>query len=283
MTVHVPVYRAEELLRIPSEILTKLLVRGENNILAVLSFKSSDGVRKMPPLGPQFSLRRIDVGRGQLCTAMPMLERPRRSLPPAMHRQQRVERSFFDSGHVRRSQTVGFARLMQINALAPIVSIVGQLLPARSFTKRERLMANVAIKWLIVANAIVGSSAYGWAQDVDVGRTEYQSSCAACHGMDAKGNGPLSENLKTKPTDLTVLAKKNNGVFPLNSVYEIIDGRKSISSHGTREMPIWGYRYTPLKLRSAEEYIYLPPANREAFIYTRIMAIIDYLNRVQAK
>jgi hypothetical protein len=55
MTVHAPVYRAEVLLRIPSEILTKLLVRGENNILAVLSFKSSDGVRKIPPLGPQFS------------------------------------------------------------------------------------------------------------------------------------------------------------------------------------------------------------------------------------
>jgi mono/diheme cytochrome c family protein len=144
-------------------------------------------------------------------------------------------------------------------------------------------MANAAIRWLIVAIALVGFGGCGWAQEIDVGRTEYLSSCAACHGMDAKGNGPLSENLKTKPTDLTILAKKNNGVFPLNTVYEIIDGRKSISSHGTREMPIWGYRYTPLRLRKTDDYIYSPPANREAIIHTRIMAVIDYLNRVQAK
>jgi hypothetical protein len=101
--------------------------------------------------------------------------------------------------------------------------------------------------------------------------------------MDAKGNGPLSENLKTKPTDLTVLSKINNGVFPLNSIYEIIDGRKSIGSHGTREMPIWGFRYTPHTLRRTDDFIYSPPENREAVIHTRIMAVIDYLDRIQAK
>lgn len=71
---------------------------------------------------------------------------------------------------------------------------------------------------------------------------EYQSSCAACHGIDAKGTGPVSKDLKTPPTDLTVRAKNHNGVFTYDMVYEIIDGRNStISSHGTREMPIWGY------------------------------------------
>jgi hypothetical protein len=51
MNVHTPVYHADDLkfdcsfwlLLIPIEILTKLRVRSENNILAVLSFKSSDG------------------------------------------------------------------------------------------------------------------------------------------------------------------------------------------------------------------------------------------------
>jgi hypothetical protein len=75
--------------------------------------------------------------------------------------------------------------------------------------------------------------------------------------------------LKTRPTDLTVLAKNNNGVFPYNAVYEIIDGRNStISSHGTREMPIWGYRFTP------------PQAFR---FKNRILAVIDYINRMQEK
>jgi hypothetical protein len=116
---------------------------------------------------------------------------------------------------------------------------------------------------------------------------EYQSSCAACHGIDAKGNGPMSKVLKTRPGDLTVLAKKNNGVFPINALYEIIDGRNSlISSHGTREMPIWGYRYSPpLPSRSkfADDYIYAPPSSPEPVIRSRILAVIDYLNRMQEK
>jgi mono/diheme cytochrome c family protein len=126
-----------------------------------------------------------------------------------------------------------------------------------------------AFKWLIIANTIIGFSACASAQDIDVGKMEYQSSCAACHGIDAKGNGPVSKELKTRPTDLTVLAKNNHGVFPYNMVYEMIDGRNStISSHGTREMPIWGYRFTP------------PQAFR---FKNRILAVIDYLNRVQEK
>ena len=49
----------------------------------------------------------------------------------------------------------------------------------------------------------------------------------------------MSVELKSTPSDLTVLAKKNNGVFPVGAVYEMIDGRKSVSAHSTREMPIW--------------------------------------------
>ena len=105
-----------------------------------------------------------------------------------------------------------------------------------------------ASKWLILANAIfaiIAVNADASAQNIDVGKAEYQSACASCHGIDAKGNGPVTRELKTRPTDLTVLAKKNNGVFPVNSVYQIIDGRESIASHGTREMPIWGWRFVP--------------------------------------
>lgn len=40
------------------------------------------------------------------------------------------------------------------------------------------------------------------------------------------------------PTNLAVLPRKTNGVFPLNSVYEVIDERKSVITHGTRHMPI---------------------------------------------
>jgi mono/diheme cytochrome c family protein len=40
------------------------------------------------------------------------------------------------------------------------------------------------------------------AQDAVKGQAEYMENCAGCHGADAKGSGPLSAKLKTKPTDL---------------------------------------------------------------------------------
>ena len=93
--------------------------------------------------------------------------------------------------------------------------------------QRNRNMETAAVKWLLIANTIIGFSARASAQNIDVGKMEYQSSCAACHGIDAKGNGPVSKELKTPPTDLTVLTKNNNGVFPYEMVYQVIDGRNS--------------------------------------------------------
>jgi mono/diheme cytochrome c family protein len=125
------------------------------------------------------------------------------------------------------------------------------------------------IKWLIIAGMIAGLSARASAQNIDVDKTEYQSSCAACHGINGKGDGPVSKELKTPPADLTVLTKNNNGVFPYDMVYQVIDGRDtSIASHGTREMPVWGYRFGP------------PQAFR---FKKRILAVIDYLKTIQEK
>jgi mono/diheme cytochrome c family protein len=148
------------------------------------------------------------------------------------------------------------------------------------------MMEKAAFKWAIIASAVIGFGACALAQDIDVGKIEYQSSCAACHGADGKGKGVFSAALKATPTDLTVLTKNNHGVFPVNAVYEVIDGRTSISSHGSREMPIWGYRYRPpqaFQLKQADDYVYSPPASPEGVVHGRILAVIDYLNRIQVK
>jgi len=124
------------------------------------------------------------------------------------------------------------------------------------------------------------------AQGIDVGKAEYFSSCASCHGADAKGGGPVGAVLKQHPTDLTILAKKNNGVFPFDRIYRIVDGRDEISGHGTRDMPIWGYRFVPpsnKNLKLSDDFIYAPPASAEGVVHGRILAVIDYLNRIQQK
>lgn len=69
----------------------------------------------------------------------------------------------------------------------------------------------------------------------------YAAHCEVCHGRNATGDGAMAAALKTKVPDLTLLARRNKGVFPLDRVQVVIDGTGTAAlSHGTREMPVWG-------------------------------------------
>ena len=113
----------------------------------------------------------------------------------------------------------------------------------------------------------------------DFGKREYDSNCASCHGVKGKGDGPSKPFLTKSPPDLTVLAKNNKGVLPVDRLHEVIDGRREVGSHGSRDMPIWGSEY---KLKAAESYMDVP-YDTEAFVRVRILALIDYIGRMQAK
>jgi len=73
------------------------------------------------------------------------------------------------------------------------------------------------------------------------GENLYGVYCASCHGEDGKGNGAMAAWLKVPPADLTRIAARNGGKFPLERVDRIISGQEALpSGHGTRAMPIWG-------------------------------------------
>ena len=109
---------------------------------------------------------------------------------------------------------------------------------------REKMNTNTPIKFVIetaiVASVITGFSTCGLAEAVNLGKVDYEFSCAACHGQNGKGDGPVSEELRTRPSDLTLITKKNGGVFPSEVLYRIIDGTRTIRAHGSYEMPVWG-------------------------------------------
>lgn len=115
------------------------------------------------------------------------------------------------------------------------------------------------------------------ADKLDVGRDEYRENCLNCHGEAGDGNGPYASLLKKRASDLTVLTKSNKGVFPFSRVYEVIDGREMVASHGQREMPIWGNAYRVV----AGEYYFDVPYNPETFVRSRILALIEYISRLQ--
>jgi mono/diheme cytochrome c family protein len=74
-------------------------------------------------------------------------------------------------------------------------------------------MKNTLRIFVVAASVVLGAAAFGQQKSTDAGKQEFEISCAVCHGMDAKGGGMVADALKVKPTDLTLLAKKNGGVF----------------------------------------------------------------------
>ena len=76
-----------------------------------------------------------------------------------------------------------------------------------------------------------------------VGKKEFVTYCASCHGSEGKGDGPVVNFLKRKPADLTKLTQSNGGVFPFERIYGVFDGTYVFTEHGTSEMPIWGYNF----------------------------------------
>ena len=130
--------------------------------------------------------------------------------------------------------------------------------------------------------AVITFSGTAYAQlNVDLGKREYDSNCAVCHGETGKGDGPYAALIQTIPVpNLTELAKRNKGVFPVARVYEVIDGTQIPKAHGTQFMPIWGREYM---VQAGESYYDDFRADRAVFVRARILALTDYISRLQAK
>ncbi len=78
---------------------------------------------------------------------------------------------------------------------------------------------------------------------LDDGQQVFAENCAYCHGERAKGDGPMASILTVKPTDLTALAKKNQGKFDFWKEFGTIDGRNMLRAHGSSQMPLWGAKF----------------------------------------
>jgi len=98
--------------------------------------------------------------------------------------------------------------------------------------------------------------------------TEY---CAVCHGTEAKGNGPTASEFKYAPSDLTTLARKNNGKFPEDQVYATLKFGTNAPAHGHLQMPIWVdlFRVVDAQSRSIPQL--------------RMHNLVNYIREIQAK
>ena len=109
--------------------------------------------------------------------------------------------------------------------------------------------------------SLLSSSMYG----VD----NFRDYCSPCHGRDGKGHGPVAVVLQPPPSDLTMLAKRNHGVFPRAQVRDYItNGSPVIPAHGTSMMPVWGPTFRALD-------------NSDRSIAIRISNVVEYLSTIQ--
>jgi mono/diheme cytochrome c family protein len=104
---------------------------------------------------------------------------------------------------------------------------------------------------------------------VPPGRQIYKQYCAACHGPDGTGNGPVARSLRKPPSDLTTLAKRHGGAFPEEYVTNVLRFGLGFSAHGSSEMPVWGPIFQDME------------QHNEAAVRQRIKNLCEYLESIQ--
>lgn len=86
-------------------------------------------------------------------------------------------------------------------------------------------------------------------------------------GPTAGGDGPAAAALKKQPADLTQLARRHGGKFPIFKVAHVIEGAGA--AHGSREMPVWGAVFRTI--------------GDDSTVALRIGNLTNYLESIQAK
>lgn len=124
----------------------------------------------------------------------------------------------------------------------------------------------------VISGCLVASGHAAVAQGA--GEVEFMQACASCHGADGRGTGPLSEILTVPVPDVTTIAARNDGVFPMLDVIHTIDGRMETTGHGF-PMPVWGDRYAAEVGASAGTF------GAELVVRGRVLALATYLESIQ--
>jgi mono/diheme cytochrome c family protein len=108
------------------------------------------------------------------------------------------------------------------------------------------------------------------AAEDDFGARLYLNHCAACHGDDGEGGGPVAASMRVSMPNLRTLAQRSGGVFPVDAVTAYVDGREIKAAHGDRQMPIWGDVF-----RGPEQ------GTAQRTVRRRIAAVVDFIAMLQ--
>ncbi len=102
------------------------------------------------------------------------------------------------------------------------------------------------------------------------GKDLFVQYCAVCHGKDGKGSGPAAAALKSMPTDLTQISKRNSGTFPDERMMRLLQGQEQVTAHGSQDMPVWGNVFSNMSTNLTMKQ-------------ARMHGLVQYLEELQEK
>jgi mono/diheme cytochrome c family protein len=149
----------------------------------------------------------------------------------------------------------------------------------RSFELSETFYLRLRLVVAFVFSLALGASHVLANEDMPTVEQDFQFHCAACHGGDGKGDGPVARVLKIEPPDLTRIAERNGGVFPEAVVFGTISGLEMPVSHGTREMPVWGDVFIGETIAGSTSIEEAQEATAE--VTDRIKRLVKYIETIQ--
>ena len=137
-----------------------------------------------------------------------------------------------------------------------------------------RIRTTLVAAALAAGALLLAGSAARAEDEAPQGKQLFIKYCGSCRGPDGKGDGYLSGSRKQKPADLTLIAKKNGGKFPEQTVMRFIDGTTDVRAHGNPDMPVWGEVF--------KQQIASSPT-QQAEIRATILSIVNYIGSIQQK
>lgn len=104
-------------------------------------------------------------------------------------------------------------------------------------------------------------------------RADFAAYCAACHGNDGRGGGPLAEGMEPVPADVTLITRRNGGVFPKAQVMGHIAGY----TMGRSESPMPQFS----DLLEGPQVMFDDGSGQTVPTPARLVALADYVQSLQ--
>lgn len=133
-----------------------------------------------------------------------------------------------------------------------------------------------AALWVAVSLAAVASSLQVTTNPDDAkaaverGRVMFEQYCASCHGKGGTGDGPAASAMTTKPTNLTIMQKRNGAFFPAQAE-SAIRGTSPVVAHGAPGMMVWAAMFRADSRRN------------RTLVDTRIRELVAFIETIQEK